>query len=497
MDMDGLAQIMRSRWTADPNRPALGFGDTWHDWRWIGENAARLDDALRAIAYPPQSPVGIIARNRPGQAGAILALMATGRPAVVISSIQSEEGIAADIARLGVPVILGTAADLRATAVAKALAVAGSLGMTLAETGSPDFSVLTPRPSEWRSSPIDPDALVVMLTSGTTGTPKRLTLGRQATLSAMADLTAMLGECEDAGRISPAILFQPIANISGMYFLMLLAAEGRPVLLQERFSADPWAAAVRRLEPSWLWLPPAAIQMVLVSAIDPIDLASARALRTGSAPLGESVRARFEQRFSIPILSHYGATEFCGIVTSLAPEDVAHAAARAATVGRARPGVRLRVVDPADGAAIGPGAPGILEVQADRLGPAWMRTTDLATLDGDGFLTLHGRADDAINRGGFKVLAGQVADVLRRHPAIADAAVLGIADDRLGQVPVALLECRPGAAAPSQDDLLAFSRGRLLAYQVPARFLIVAALPRTGTMKIDRQAALKLFAAGR
>ncbi|NMJ44447.1 AMP-binding protein [Roseomonas sp. JC162] len=494
METDGLAQTMRSRWTQDPARPALGFGDTWYDWQWVSENATHIDDTLASVAYSPHAPVAVIARNRPGQAGTILGLMATGRPAVVISSIQSPDGMAADIVRLGVLVVLGSADDLGSDAVAEALRKTGALGVTLVEHGPPRFSIVTPVPSEWPSQPRDRDALVVMLTSGTTGTPKRLTLGRMATLSAMADLTAMLGECEQPGQISPSILFQPLANISGMYLLMLLAAEGRPALLLERFRAAEWGEAVRSLRPSWLWLPPAAIQMVLDADIDPTHLSSARALRTGSAPLGDSVRARFEQRFSIPVLSHYGATEFCGIVTSLSPDDVAGKPDRSGSVGRARPGVRLQIVDSMDGTVVGPGELGILEVQADRLGPGWTRTTDLAVLDREGFLTLHGRADDAINRGGFKVLAGRVADALRGHPAIADAAVLGLADDRLGQVPVAILECRPGVLPPSVEDLAAFSRGRLLAYQVPARFLIVPSLPRTGTMKIDRQAALKLFA---
>lgn len=494
METDGLARTMRSRWTQAPAHPALGFGDTWYDWQWVGENAARLEEAFMSVAYPSRAPAAVIARNRPGQAGAILGLMATGRPAVVISSIQSSDGIAADIVRLGVPAVLGSPGDLGTDAVTEALRATGALGVTLAEHGSPTFDIETPVALKWAPHPIDPDVLVVMSTSGTTGTPKRLTLGRRATLSAMADLTSMLGECEEPGQTSPSILFQPLANISGMYLLMLLAAEGRPAFLLERFRPAEWAEAVRSLRPSWLWLPPAAMQMVLDTDVDPTHLSSARALRTGSAPLGDSVRTRFEERFSIPVLSHYGATEFCGIVTSLSPDDVAEQPERSSSVGRARPGVRLQVVDAADGTAVVPGELGVLEVQADRLGPGWMRTTDLAVLDQDGFLTLHGRADDAINRGGFKVLAGQVADTLRGHPAIADAAVLGLADDRLGQVPVAILECRRGVLPPSSEDLAAFSRSRLLAYQVPTRFLIVPSLPRTGTMKVDRQAALKLFA---
>jgi acyl-coenzyme A synthetase/AMP-(fatty) acid ligase len=126
-----------------------------------------------------------------------------------------------------------------------------------------------------------------------------------------------------------------------------------------------------------------------------------------------------------------------------------------------------------------------LEVRALRVGNDWIRTTDLASIDEDGFLYLHGRADSAINRGGFKVLPEEVAHVLRQHAKVADAAVVGVADARLGQVPVAAVELRNAAQPPTEQELDAFARGRLLSYAVPVRFLIVDALPRNASMKVN------------
>jgi acyl-coenzyme A synthetase/AMP-(fatty) acid ligase len=127
----------------------------------------------------------------------------------------------------------------------------------------------------------------------------------------------------------------------------------------------------------------------------------------------------------------------------------------------------------------------VLEVRALRVGDDWIRTTDLASMDEDGFLYLHGRADSAINRGGFKVLPDEVAHVLRQHEKVADAAVIGVADARLGQVPIAAVEPRVAARPPSEPELESFARSRLLSYAVPVRFLIVEALPRNASMKVN------------
>jgi long-chain acyl-CoA synthetase len=101
-------------------------------------------------------------------------------------------------------------------------------------------------------------------------------------------------------------------------------------------------------------------------------------------------------------------------------------------------------------------------------------------------LFLHGRADDAINRGGFKVLPEEVAAVLRRYAGVRDVAVIGVGDARLGQVPIAAVEMLPGMSPPDPRDLDAFARAHLTGYMVPKEYRFVAALPRTASMKVSR-----------
>jgi acyl-CoA synthetase (AMP-forming)/AMP-acid ligase II len=155
----------------------------------------------------------------------------------------------------------------------------------------------------------------------------------------------------------------------------------------------------------------------------------------------------------------------------------------------------MRVVGP-EGAELPAGSVGVLEVRTPQSpqGPdAWVRTSDLARLDDDGFVWIEGRADDAIIRGGFKVQPATVRAVLERHPAVREAAVTGRPDTRLGAVPVAAVELVPGATAPTPDELRALCREHLTPYEVPVAFLAVDELPRTPSHKVSRVDLLELF----
>jgi acyl-CoA synthetase (AMP-forming)/AMP-acid ligase II len=135
-------------------------------------------------------------------------------------------------------------------------------------------------------------------------------------------------------------------------------------------------------------------------------------------------------------------------------------------------------------------------VRADQFDTAeWVRTTDLARIDEDGFLWIVGRADQVIIRGGFKVHPDDVRVVLERDPRVRAAAVVGIEDPRLGQVPVAALELRPGAGPVTAAELRDGASGALARYELPAQIRVIDALPRTPSGKPDLTAVRALFAA--
>jgi acyl-coenzyme A synthetase/AMP-(fatty) acid ligase len=169
-------------------------------------------------------------------------------------------------------------------------------------------------------------------------------------------------------------------------------------------------------------------------------------------------------------------------------------ASKFGSVGRALPGVQLRITGPDTGKPLAPGEEGILEVISPRMGPEWIRTADIAVLDAEGFLFHRGRADGAILRGGFKLLPEAIERPLLLHPAIIAAVVVGIADHRLGQVPVAAIMLKNGFKAPSNEDLEAHLRAHLPATHIPTAWRIIDELPRTPSMKVDLQAVRHLFA---
>lgn len=135
----------------------------------------------------------------------------------------------------------------------------------------------------------------------------------------------------------------------------------------------------------------------------PEDLASIRFVGSGAAPLHPTVQRAFEERYGIPVLLSYGATEFGGPITAMTPALHAQwGKAKFGSVGRPLSGVQLRVADPVTGPPLPLGKEGLLEVASPRIGPDWIRTADVAVIDADGFLFHCGRADGAIIRGGFK-----------------------------------------------------------------------------------------------
>jgi acyl-coenzyme A synthetase/AMP-(fatty) acid ligase len=236
------------------------------------------------------------------------------------------------------------------------------------------------------------------------------------------------------------------------------------------------------------------MRSVLDSDIPREDLASIRAINAGTSAVDPELVDEFFERYGIPILVVYGATEFSGAVAGWTVKDFqARWADKKGSVGRAFPGVQLQIVDD-NGAVLGANEPGRLQVATPQAGGAggWITTSDLAHLDADGFLYIDGRADDVIIRGGFKVAPETVVRALRTHPSVADAAVAPVPDRRLGQIPVAAVELRPGASVDS-DQLREHCRAALTPYEVPARVFVVDELPRGAALKVDRRRLLAML----
>jgi acyl-coenzyme A synthetase/AMP-(fatty) acid ligase len=330
---------------------------------------------------------------------------------------------------------------------------------------------------------------VRMLTSGTTGPPKRVDLSYRMLERVLVGAKHYESNRDDTVRLrrGVAIVNSPLVHLGGLFRVLQCVSDGRSFCLLERFTVEGWSDAVRRHRPATASLVPAAIRMVLDAELDPDDLSSIRSVVSGTAPLDPDDADAFTAKYGVPVLVTYAATEFGGSVAGWNLDDHKEFwTAKRGSVGRAHAGCELRVVDPDTGAPVAADVEGLLEVKARQLGnDAWVRTTDLARLDEDGFLFILGRADQAIIRGGFKVRPDDIKAALERHPAVRGAAVVSRGHRRLGSVPVAVVELRSEADPVSTDDLFSYLTGVLARYELPTEIHRMESLPRTESGKVD------------
>lgn len=476
-----LSQRIESVLDLDPDARAIEFDGTWHSFAQVSALARRI------AALTGAGRAGIMLRNEPAHVAALLGVLIAGGTVVVINPARGDERTRADIEALALPVLIGLADDLAALAPGT---TATTIAISDLET-APEVTVGTPD-----GDPGKPGVAVWMLTSGTTGPPKRVDLTYDMLARSVIGADPDNADAPAEVRRGVAIVNSPLVHVGGVFRVLLCIAEARPFVLLRRFDLDRWAAAVREYRPRAVSLVPTALRMVLHSELTRDDLAGVSAVTSGTAPLSADDADAFTDKFGIPVLTSYAATEFGGGVAGWTLADHReHWKAKRGSVGRANPGARLRVVDPETGAPLGPDAAGLLEVIPAQLGPDadWLRTTDLARIDADGFLWILGRSDQAIIRGGFKVMPDDVRAALEHHPAVAGAAVVGLPDPRLGEAPVALVELRAGESA-GVDDLLTFLGSRLARYEIPTEILVVDAIPRTPSGKPDLTAVRSHFA---
>ena len=474
---------------------ALEFEGQIVSWAQLEALADAIAAETKTAGARDHDVVGWVAENLPGAIAAMAGLALHDHCAALINPHLPAKVLAREIGEQRFPVIVGSPAFWSVEGVVEAARAVGTAGLIVtldAEGGAvrPVVGLESVGPGAHRE-PM-PGYVVERLSSGTTGPPKRSPQPEEAILKALE--VGQRGGKGDEFKIksSPSIIFRPLAH-AGSFSALLALWSARPIALQEKFSIEHTIlGAVQRHRPKVLQLVPAMIRMIWDADVPKAAMSSLIAVRSGTAPLDPELQAQFEARYGVPILIDFGATEFGGVAAWTLPDHKEFAEIKRGSVGRAVPGAKMRIVDQDSGAEITDGRMGILEVEVDGKTDGWVSTTDLATLDADGFLYIRGRADDAIIRGGFKVLPDDVARVLRQHPGVQEAIVVGVPDERLGQVPVAVIETRPGVAPPDAAELKQLARDNLTPYQVPVSFKFTDRLPRTISMKIVRAEVLEI-----
>ncbi|NHN37286.1 long-chain fatty acid--CoA ligase [Pseudomaricurvus alcaniphilus] len=467
---------------------AFYYNNREYSWQTVKEVIALLDQTLHQHQPGYHTRVAFVARTRPLHISCLWGLLLTDRCASMIHCYQSTSKIIQDLRQEGYRVILADQEDWNDELVSAAQSL-NCLGIAITCDGiellhQPQTPAGTAPGSYCEDDSV---AAIETLSSGTTGSPKRIRLSRgnlgASTSAAVLSLTQMNA---GASAPTPIISVLPLSNISGVYASTPALAMGLPMALLEKFQLDPWLLLVQRFQPIAADIPPAAMTALYQRQLPSELFRSIKVIRTGAAPLDRDVQAYFQNELKIPVNLSYGASEFCGVISSWSMAELAEFSnTKMGSCGRALAGVELRVTDPDSGAVLEENRVGRLEARVERVGPDWIATSDLVRIDADGFMWFAGRLEETIFRGGFKLSPLLIAEQLRQHPALADAAVLGQDDSRLGQVPVAVLEIKPGCAQPDSDQLTAFARQHLSAPEVPARFYFVETLPRTSSYKIS------------
>jgi long-chain acyl-CoA synthetase len=492
-----MTEKLRAIMALDPDRTEIDFEGIDYSWRQIAESVRAIEDALGEMGLPEDARVGVMLRNRPGHVAAIVAVLSADRCLVTLNPVLPDEKLSADVEGLKLPVVIADATDLARPGIAQALARAGS---AVVEIGA-RFEYVRIVVGEVRTAmQISPGVAVEMLTSGTTGTPKRVPLSRDAFDASFRGFTKYERgrSFDDPPKLNSGctMVVNPLTHIGGIYGCIAALAAGRKIALLEKFGVEAWVEAVKRNRPAVAPAVPSAIRMLLDADVDPADLASLRSLISGTAPLSPDLVDAFLAKYGIPICGNYGATEFAGAIAGWTIDDFRRLwTEKRGAVGRVHGDIEARVVDAENGTVLPHGTEGLLELKGRQLNNdmQWLRTTDRAVLDADRFLYIKGRADNAIIRGGFKIHPDDVVRAINDHPAVREAAVVGIPDERLGAVPAAAIILKDGTAEPDVEDLKAWLKERLIAYQVPVHIRYVADFPRTPSMKPSAPGLRALF----
>jgi acyl-CoA synthetase (AMP-forming)/AMP-acid ligase II len=450
-------------------------------------NSAIWITAFLGIAHSGATLIPVNTRFKGVEAGDILArgharVLLTVTDFLDTDYVAMLRAIGADLPELRTVVVLS--GDVPVEAMSWSDLLAGSTDDSRAE-------------AQQRAGQVEPDTRCdILFTSGTTGRPKGVVQTHGRTLLVATDWVAMTGL--RAGDVY--LMTNPYFHMFGLKAgILACIVAGATMLPEPVFDVDRVLARVEGEQVTVLPGPPTLYQSILDHPErGRHDLSTLRVAVTGSADIPvELVRRIFAELPFRTVISGYGLTEG-GTAASTDPTDDPETIAT--TVGRARPGFEVRLVDGEVDVEVGRTGEILLRGGSimshyldDPEGTAavlstdgWLRTGDLAVADGRGTLRIVGRSKDMFIVGGFNAYPAEIENHLLRHPDIAQVAVIGIPDDRMGEVGMAFVVARPGST-PAEADLIAWARAEMANYKAPRRISLVTELPLGATGKVLKE----------
>jgi long-chain acyl-CoA synthetase len=497
-----LAVLLRESARRAPGKTAVILGDTRLSYAQVDELSDRVAAGLTAAGVAPGDRVGLQLPNIPQFVIAYFGILKAGGVVVPMNVLLKAPEIAFQLEDSGARAlityggVLGESAKAAESAAVAALYVVGEAGSApAAGTIGTAFEALlsgdAPGPQLALRGPADP--AVIIYTSGTTGTPKGAVLSHIG-LYMNADIPGRLFEfsADDVALVTLP-LFHVFALSSVMNTCVLL---GGTMTLVPRF--DPVAVLeTMQRDRVTVFMGVPTMFIALLQAVDSasFDLSSLRVAVSGGAPIPAEVIDSFESRFGVPILEGYGLSES----SSTATFNISESERKVYSVGKPIWGTSVQIWDE-DSRPLPPGAEHVGEVvlrgmnimigyhnnpeaTAKAFAGGWFHTGDLGYLDEDGFLFIVDRIKDLIIRGGYNVYPREVEEVLYAHPAVAEAAVIGVPDPKLGEEVRAIVAVKPGQSVTAAE-LIEFVKERAAAYKYPRTIEFRDSLPKNATGKI-------------
>ena len=507
MNNANLSYLLRRNAALYASRTALECDGRALTHAGLLQGAARAANALAGLGVQPGDRVALIARNSIEMMLALCACELSGFVAVPLNHRLADAELAG-IVRDCAPAALLADPEFAAAAHAARAAADGPgpalLSLGGAADGMPAFGALAEAAADAPPArqPAPDDIAYIIYTSGSTGRPKGVMLSHAGLVESGRLLAAPAGVRPDSAQIVVMPLFHVGATAQRMGYLV----HGGRLVLHGRFDAERVAGELAGGAATDIHLAPTMLRSVL----DVLDARPARfdALETvkyASSPIPDGTLQRALQAFGPKLVQYYALTEAGGIASVLhkyvhAQAAEGHPSPRLRSAGQAHLGCDIEVRRP-DGSACGPGEDGEIwlrsgammagywnnpELTRQTLVGGWLRTGDVGRFDEEQFLYIVDRLKDMIVSGGENIYSSEVERTLEAHPAVLEAAVIGIPDPQWGEAVHACVVLRPGAAA-SAEDLVDFCRARIASYKKPRSVQFLDALPRLQhVQKIDK-----------
>ncbi len=363
-------------------------------------------------------------------------------------------------------------------------------------------------PAPTLSEPQAEDDVLQLYTSGTTGLPKGVRL-TNANYSAFLRLRHLVEgfsyEADDN-----VLILMPLFHVAGTNISFAGLASGGRIVLQAEFVPGAVLRAFGEARVNHVFLAPVMINALLQSPeVAEADFSTLKTVSYGASPISEAVLAKATQTFGCGFIQFYGMTETTGAGTTLAPCE--HRGELLRSCGRPWATLETRIADEA-GNPLPPGEIGEIEIRgpivmagywnrpdatAETVRPdGWLRTGDAGYMDEHGFFFVHDRVKDMIVSGGENVYPAEVENAILGCPGVADAAVIGVPDDKWGEAVKAIVVPAAGAS-PDPAEIIAWARQRIAAYKAPKSVDFIDALPRNPSGKVLRRELRKPYWEGR